>query len=67
MLAYLKEHLSPRTFKGLKLGVGVALGAGAGFAYYSLVGCSTGGCPITSDPMISSIWGGLMGASIAAG
>ena len=26
-------------------------GAGAGLAYYYLVGCATGSCPITASPL----------------
>jgi hypothetical protein len=36
-------------------------GAIAGFAYYWYVGCNSGSCPITSNPYISIIWGGLLG------
>jgi len=45
----------------LKVGLGVLIGAGAGFAYYSFVGCSTGSCPITSNPYISTAYGALFG------
>ncbi len=51
----------------LKGGAGVALGATAGFAYYTFVGCSTGACPITSDPMISTAWGAVIGGFWAVG
>jgi hypothetical protein len=45
----------------LKRGLGLVIGAAAGFAYYKLVGCSTGACPITSNPWISTIYGGVLG------
>jgi len=51
----------------LKGAVGIALGSLAGFAYYSFVGCSTGSCPITSDPLISTAWGGVIGGFWALG
>lgn len=41
------------------------LGAAGGFLYYWYVGCATGSCPITSDPYISTIYGGVMGLLIA--
>lgn len=36
-------------------------GAAAGYAYYRLVGCQSGVCPITSNPFISSLYGALLG------
>lgn len=38
-----------------------ALGAGAGFAYYTYIGCATGACPITSNPYITTAYGALVG------
>jgi hypothetical protein len=49
----------------LKLILGVVLGGGLGFAYYKFVGCSTGACPLTSNPWVSSIYGAVLGALIA--
>ncbi len=38
------------------------VGGGAlGFAYYKFIGCSSGACPITSNPWISTLYGALMG------
>jgi len=40
---------------------GIVLGAIAGYAWYRFVGCSTGTCPITSNPWTSTLYGGVMG------
>jgi uncharacterized membrane-anchored protein len=40
---------------------GGILGGTGGFLYWRFVGCSTGTCPITSSPVMSTIWGALMG------
>ena len=41
--------------------IGIAVGAVAGFLYYRFVGCSSGGCMISSNPFISTIYGSVMG------
>jgi hypothetical protein len=46
----------------LRLIIGVLVGAVAGFAYYRYIGCSSGACPLTSNPYISTIYGAVMGA-----
>lgn len=42
-------------------GIGVAVGLIAGYAYYHFVGCASGTCTITSKPLNSTAYGGLMG------
>jgi len=49
----------------VKFIVGVVSGAVLGFAYYKLVGCSSGTCPITSSPISSMLYGALMGGVVA--
>ena len=39
-------------------------GAVGGYLYYRLVGCSSGECVITSNPVISTIYGGVFGLLI---
>jgi hypothetical protein len=41
--------------------IGVAVGALAGYIYYATVGCSSGGCAITSSPVNSTLYGSVMG------
>lgn len=40
---------------------GSSLGALGGYLYYYFIGCSSGTCPITSNPYISIAYGALMG------
>ena len=47
--------------------VGVALGTVGGLLYWKFVGCSTGTCPITSSPWMSSLWGALIGGTLLNG
>lgn len=50
---FIKKHL-------LKI-IGIPVGMLGGYLYYYFIGCSSGTCPITSNPYISVIYGGLMG------
>jgi len=49
----------------LRLLAGVIVGGGLGFAYYKFVGCSSGTCPLTSNPFISTLYGMVAGALVA--
>ena len=40
---------------------GVLLGAMGGYAYYHFIGCTSGTCPISSKPVNSTLYFGLMG------
>ncbi|WP_269242839.1 DUF6132 family protein [Flavobacterium limnophilum] len=42
-------------------GIGIVVGAIAGYLYYYYVGCASGTCSITSKPLNSSLYGALMG------
>lgn len=44
---------------------GILVGGVVGFGYYRLVGCSTGTCPIVSNPWISTLYGAVMGFLIS--
>ncbi|MBS1644724.1 MAG: hypothetical protein JST36_06755 [Bacteroidetes bacterium] len=41
--------------------LGLVIGAVGGFAYYYFVGCKSGTCAITSQPLNSTAYGALMG------
>ncbi|MGH9615035.1 MAG: DUF6132 family protein [Bryobacteraceae bacterium] len=45
--------------------IGAAVGAVLGFAWHKLVGCSSGACPLTSNPFISTLYGTVVGALVA--
>ena len=50
----------------LRIVIGLLLGGSLGFAYYKFIGCSTGTCPLTSNPFISTLYGSIVGALIAS-
>ena len=49
-----------RTFRYIPFAnvVGIMLGGIGGYIYYLKVVCVTGGCPLTSNPIITIVWGG---------
>ena len=51
----------------LRIALGVVIGGAVGFGVYRFIGCSTGACPITANPWISTIWGMVLGALFASG
>lgn len=58
----------PKTFKEfmkssyfLKPFLGVVIGGVAGYLYYHFVGCASGSCAITSNPVMSTIAGVFLG------
>ncbi len=55
----------PKSWKRyLPMMILVVAGLIAGFLYYRLVGCVSGACPITSNPYISTVYGGVLGTLI---
>jgi hypothetical protein len=42
-------------------GIGVVIGLVSGYLYYQEIGCTSGSCAITSKPLNSTLYGGLMG------
>lgn len=50
--------------KNLKTLIGIAVGAVSGFLYWKFIGCYTGSCAITSNPINSTIYGSVLGALV---
>ena len=44
--------------------IGLVVGAIAGYMYYFYVGCVSGTCAITSNPLNSTLYGALMGGLV---
>ena len=42
-------------------GIGIVVGAIAGYLYYYYIGCASGTCSITSKPLNSSLYGAVIG------
>lgn len=51
----------------MRMIVATVIGAGLGYAWYRLVGCSTGSCPITARWWTSALYGALMGGLMGSG
>ena len=49
-----------------KIALGALAGAAVGLGFYYAIGCPTGGCPITSNPVVSSIYGAVLGGWMTA-
>lgn len=45
--------------------IGIVVGAIGGYLYYHFVGCASGTCAITSNPLNSTLYGAMMGALLA--
>lgn len=58
-------HLKLKRTMILRITIGILVGGGLGFGYYKFVGCSTGTCPLTSNPIISTIYGAVLGVLLA--
>ena len=43
------------------------VGGVLGFLYYKFIGCSTGACPITANPILSTLYGLLVGLAMSMG
>ena len=43
----------------------ILLGVLGGFLYYYFIGCSSGSCPLKSNPWLMMMYGGLIGYILA--
>jgi len=50
---FIKKHLTTLA--------GILIGAMTGYLYWRQIGCLSGTCPITSNPVKSSLYGALIG------
>ncbi|MFD0797289.1 DUF6132 family protein [Maribacter chungangensis] len=46
--------------------LGTIIGALGGYIYYVEIGCLSGTCPITSKPLNSAMYGGIMGGLVGS-
>ena len=53
--------VAPSKRRVIKPIAGAVVGAVLGYTYYATIGCSSGGCLITSNPVISTFWGAAIG------
>ena len=49
----------------IRLIIGVVAGGLLGYGMYRFIGCSSGACPITANPWISTIFGMVIGALLS--
>lgn len=40
---------------------GIVMGSIGGYLYWNFVGCTSGSCPITSNPINATLYGAVMG------
>jgi len=43
----------------------IIIGAALGYTYYYFIGCRGGSCPITGNPVISTVYGAVIGLVIS--
>ena len=48
--------------KNIFIIIGIVVGIIGGFLYWKFVGCTTGTCPIKSNPLLMSLYGALTGS-----
>jgi outer membrane lipoprotein SlyB len=51
----------------IKAVAGLIGGGALGYFYYRKVGCTSGACPLTSNPWITTVYGAVMGLLLTSG
>lgn len=59
--AELAARIPKNLHKPLRIVLGIAIGAGCGYLVHIFIGCPTGGCAITGNPLNSTLYGAAMG------
>jgi len=49
----------------VRLFIGAIVGGLLGYGVYRFIGCSSGACPITANPWVSTIFGVIVGALLS--
>lgn len=52
--------------KALSTFIVAVVGAVGGYLYYRFVGCADGTCAITSNPYVSTLYGGIIGGLLGS-
>lgn len=58
--------MKPKVRNHLHILIAVLAGAVCGYLYYRVVGCASGSCAITSSPVISTLYGGIIGGLLGS-
>jgi hypothetical protein len=49
----------------LRIILGIVIGGGLGWGWHKLAGCPTGACPLTRYPLVTTLYGAVLGALLA--
>jgi hypothetical protein len=49
----------------LRVTIGVVVGGLLGYGAYRFIGCSSGACPLTANPWVSTVLGMVFGALLS--
>ena len=60
------DNAGKRFLMMMRIFIGMAAGAVFGFGWYKQAGCRTGACPLTSHPIVRTLYGMVVGGLIAA-